>query len=244
MQRSFPAYKEIEEPLLAFIFLNGGLQCSIRSDQSYDPLANYFSLSELDRIKTRNEVFNDGKHGETAWGNRVQWARRQLKKYGYLDSNAARGIWKLSEKGIAQANLISHKFGYFNPEIETEVVAVDIGEIEPAGRVETTTYRVLRDTPLARQLKLLHENKCQLCGKIILLRAGVQYSEAHHIMPLGAPHNGPDIAENIIVLCPNHHVECDYGAINLYIEKITSVPGHRVSEKYVEYHNRVIFKNA
>jgi putative restriction endonuclease len=37
-----------------------------------------------------------------------------------------------------------------------------------------------------------------------------------HIRPLGAPHNGPDVKENIIIcLCPNHHVLFDSGAITL-----------------------------
>ncbi|MCO7068740.1 HNH endonuclease, partial [Vibrio paracholerae] len=37
------------------------------------------------------------------------------------------------------------------------------GTKEPE-REYTTTYRVLRDTNLARKLKLLYNNSCQICG--------------------------------------------------------------------------------
>jgi len=115
----------------------------------------------------------------------------------------------------------------------------------PAGTKEpereyTTTYRVLRDTNLARKLKLLHNNSCQICGLQIQLPNEKLYSEAHHIIPLGTPHNGSDTPENIIVLCPNHHVMCDYGAIELSLKDIKQISNHAVSKKSIEYHNEVI----
>jgi hypothetical protein len=119
-------------------------------------------------------------------------------------------------------------------------LASDIKESEAAERTNTEIYRILRDTPLARKIKLLHKNICQICGDTIQLRDGNLYSEAHHIMPLGTPHNGPDTSDNIIVLCPNHHVQLDYGAITLQKESITSVHGHNISQKYINYHNTVI----
>jgi predicted restriction endonuclease len=60
-------------------------------------------------------------------------------------------------------------------------------------------------------------------------------------MPLGSEHNGPDVAENVIVLCPNHHVMCDYGAFELKSSELRMVNGHNVSEQYIEYHNSVIY---
>jgi len=104
-------------------------------------------------------------------------------------------------------------------------------------RVEIKTYRILRDTKLARQLKLLHQNNCQLCGNTIELSNGDFYSEAHHIKPLGNPHNGPDIAGNIIILCPNHHVQLDYGAFPINLNEINSHPNHVIEEEFINYHN-------
>jgi len=121
-------------------------------------------------------------------------------------------------------------------------IALDI--TEPAGvqRSKIETYRVLRDTALARHIKILHQNKCQVCGSTINLFDGKSYSEAHHIRPLGAPHNGPDIAANIVIVCPNHHVALDYGALPLDKNHLKWIPGHDVGDKYIDYHNSVVLK--
>lgn len=103
------------------------------------------------------------------------------------------------------------------------------------------TYRILRDTKLARQIKLLNHHRCQLCGTSIILTDGKNYSEAHHIRPLGRPHHGPDTPGNIIVLCPNHHVMLDYGVIKLNDSDIEINIGHTISKESIEYHNETIF---
>ena len=119
--------------------------------------------------------------------------------------------------------------------------ASDIELPTSPGRVLTETYRILRDTELARKIKALHKNICQICGDTIELTDGNTYAEAHHIKPLGVPHNGPDVAENIIVLCPNHHVMFDYGAVAMAIQNIRSIQGHVIGNIYVDYHNQEIF---
>lgn len=122
-------------------------------------------------------------------------------------------------------------------------VAVDLssGEETPA-RIEQVTYRVIRDTVLSRQLKLLHRDECQLCGLALAGPNGATYSEAHHIIPLGREHGGPDVAENILVLCPNHHAQFDMGAVRLEVESIRVVPGHDVARGSAEYHNTRIYR--
>lgn len=126
--------------------------------------------------------------------------------------------------------------------VKDSPVAIDIptGKEVP-GRAEQRTYRVLRDTRLARQLKLLHRDRCQLCGETLRISEGRTYSEAHHIIPLGNKHNGPDVPGNIIVLCPNHHALCDMGAIPLHRSDILTVDGHVISDESLEYHNTRIF---
>ena len=109
----------------------------------------------------------------------------------------------------------------------------DLGSDETE-RYKIETYRILRDTELARKLKLLYNNKCQLCGLTIELKNGT-YSEAHHIKPLGKPYNGPDKLENIIVVCPNCHVKLDYGAIK--IEQLKECK-HNISQEYIDLHNQ------
>lgn len=118
-----------------------------------------------------------------------------------------------------------------------------IGDEAPQRRHQET-YRILRDTALARQIKLLHKNKCQICGESIGLASGEFYSEAHHIQPLGDPHKGPDTSENIIVLCPNHHVMLDYGIIPIDPAKINFHPKRKIGANFIAYHNEVILKSA
>ncbi|WP_166870832.1 HNH endonuclease [Salinibacterium sp. ZJ450] len=136
-----------------------------------------------------------------------------------------RGIWGL--RGLAHP---------------TPIGADMSGGNETPGRIQQATYRVLRDTTLARQLKLIHRNACQLCGLALGTAGGATYSEAHHIIPLGAPHNGPDVPGNIIVLCPNDHALCDMGAIILNRHEIRQVDGHEISEESISYHNGQIVR--
>jgi hypothetical protein len=112
---------------------------------------------------------------------------------------------------------------------------------DDVSRKRMTTYRILRDTQLSRQLKQRHHDECQLCGHALPMRGLGTYSEAHHIKPLGKPHNGPDIEGNILVLCPNHHAQCDYGAIRLDLASLKTADGHQVDGEYIDYHNSHIF---
>ncbi len=104
-------------------------------------------------------------------------------------------------------------------------------------RIASTVYRILRDTELAKQLKRDYEFRCQICGHTIELPDGTRYAEAHHIHPLGQPHCGPDCVENLIVLCPNHHAMCDYGATKLVLDDLHVIDGHKINPKFIAYHN-------
>lgn len=127
--------------------------------------------------------------------------------------------------------------------VEKTPIAMDFeertGKQNPE-RKRQETYRILRDTQLARKIKLLCQNQCQFCGEFIELSNGQRYSEAHHIKPLGMPHNGPDIEGNIMVLCPNHHVMMDYGTVSLNILELQNTSPHQIGEEFIEYHNQKI----
>jgi putative restriction endonuclease len=94
------------------------------------------------------------------------------------------------------------------------LVAEPGAEYGPAPRREATTLRIVRDTAVTRRVKLLHDYCCQVCG-IRLHGAAGPYAEAAHIRPLGAPHHGPDVLENVLCLCPNHHVLFDLGSFGV-----------------------------
>lgn len=118
------------------------------------------------------------------------------------------------------------------------LVASDIAT--PPARVEAMVSRIVRDTVLTRQLKALHDHRCQVCGTRLSLAASQGYSEAHHMKPLGRPHNGPDTAENIIVLCPNCHALCDNAALPLSTSALRTAPAHKLGDEFLEYHNVLV----
>jgi hypothetical protein len=123
-------------------------------------------------------------------------------------------------------------------------VAVDT---EPPPRIPVSTYRVLRDTAIARQVKQLHGYRCQIsgCDHMLILPNGSPYAEAHHIKPLGGSHRGPDIESNIICVCPNHHAALDYGAITLDLSSLNTVPEHTIAPEFIRHHNtKVVPRNA
>lgn len=103
-------------------------------------------------------------------------------------------------------------------------------------RVPTIINRIIRDTALAISLKKQSDYSCQICKERIVLRDGSLYAEAHHIKPLGNPYNGPDIKENIIILCPNCHVKCDYKSIPLELENINN-NFQGISTEFIDFHN-------
>lgn len=117
--------------------------------------------------------------------------------------------------------------------------AIGGGNFAPVTK-EFQIYRVIRDTKLCREVKKLHDHNCQICSESLTLPDGRKYAEAHHIIPLGKPHHGPDTAENIIVVCPNHHAMLDYGVIALDPELIVTKKGHTLACSSIDYHNQSI----
>ncbi len=113
-------------------------------------------------------------------------------------------------------------------------------DIAPPERVETITKRIIRDTVLARDIKFKNQYRCQLCPATIELADGSFYAEAHHLKPLGSPHDGPDVAGNIVCVCPNCHAKLDFGAQTFTLSDLTKAEGHLVAPEFIEYHNVTI----
>lgn len=86
-----------------------------------------------------------------------------------------------------------------------------------------TVQRTVRSTAVSRWVKELYDHTCQVCDFQLPTRE-TQYSEGAHIRALGSPSNGSDVVENVLCLCPNHHVLLDYGAI--YISDNLAVYDH------------------
>jgi putative restriction endonuclease len=113
-------------------------------------------------------------------------------------------------------------------------------------RIKGTVLRIVRDTQIAHQVKLLYQHKCQVCNLAVPTKNGF-YSEGAHIKPLGKPHDGDDSLANLICLCPNHHVMFDKGAFSIQddFELIGSVAGklnvlknHKIDTQNLNYHRQ------
>ena len=117
--------------------------------------------------------------------------------------------------------------------------------IIPAPRISIVVSRIVRDTKAATSLKELYGSCCQLC-KITLCVGEYNYCEAHHLRPLGTPHDGPDCWDNMIILCPNHHVLFDYGVPVWHEENKVEVGGeffvletrHTLKAAYIDYYRQ------
>ena len=72
-----------------------------------------------------------------------------------------------------------------------------------------------RDRKKAAALKKHYNNTCIFCEVQLQVAEDRSYSEAAHIRPLGKPHDGPDKMSNMLVLCPNHHIQFDRGVLRL-----------------------------
>jgi len=71
--------------------------------------------------------------------------------------------------------------------------------------------KVKRDLTLANWIKRLYGHRCQVCGFYIEDQDGSPLIHVHHIRPLHKVGRDGDVARNMLVLCPNHHLQLDLG---------------------------------
>jgi putative restriction endonuclease len=125
---------------------------------------------------------------------------------------------------------------------QPDAVTLPEGSHSPKRKM-VTSQRVIRDSRLGREIKKLYNYKCQVCSLEIKTNAGL-YAEAAHIKPVGKPHNGTDRADNLLCLCPNHHLMLDKGVYvigdDLFLigieGKLIKHKDHDISIKNIQYH--------
>lgn len=200
-------------------------------------------------------------HGNQIWGTLYDWCRANRPKAGdqvvvaydageRIDGKPVVHLEMLTSGGLSDPLAVdSDAVDLTPPNQPSEPSADTTGGEEhqppsvpgvPAPRRDQLLRRIVRDTRLSRSLKLLYDHECQLCGETINLPDGRRYSEAHHLRPLGNPHHGFDVANNVVVVCPNHHAMLDLGAIRLDEKAIVTKPGHALATESIAYHNSVI----
>ena len=126
-----------------------------------------------------------------------------------------------------------------------ELVTLSAGTDTPK-RAMATSQRIIRDSKLGKEIKRLYSYKCQVCSIEINTNAG-PYAEAAHIKPVGKPHNGPDRPDNLLCLCPNHHLMLDKGVYMIEDDltligiegSLTKHPDHEISIEHIRYHREM-----
>lgn len=181
---------------------------------------NFFTRTEIIDEELENIIRDVGSIGRTP-AQTLSRVLQELRDEGYLEFNGHGSYTLLNSTSIPKPSDIPENY------------------IVP-NRASTTVHRIIRDTKIVSELKRLYSFCCQICGTRIELPSGY-YCEAHHLKPLGSPHNGPDIKSNIVIVCPNHHVMFDYGAICIDND-LLQLSYHVISEEYIYYHNTEIYK--
>ena len=192
-------------------------------------------------------------------------------KKGFQKTNLEMGlettIPEIHKINMIQAKEISvkkiiEKFGSIESYLEIiapKITHKDISDIIPSSmkkepkRIKSITLRRIRDTKKSIDLKKVYNNKCQICNYSFPDYVESGYSEVHHVWPMAD--NGDDDFDNMLVLCPNHHTEFDYGVIQFsqntqkiedikgkIIGTVSFKKGHKLNKKNIEFHNERVRK--
>lgn len=150
--------------------------------------------------------------------------------------------FRFSQLGWLKVNQEINEIWGLNASIEENIVLDQLAEgnsligklrslneimtgLSPERVVSIASHTIRKDTKLIMLLKRLSGYQCQFpsCKVKIPTRTGRYYIEVAHIAPVKK--GGKSILGNLIVLCPNHHKEFDYGFLKITKQIIKEVDG-------------------
>lgn len=170
--------------------------------------------------------------------------------YRYDGLYRVAGHW--SEIGKSNFRIWRFKLVRLSPHEEAPYVPVanlPVGNKTPKTTTGIAT-RVIRSTAVSQAVKKLYDDYCQVCDTRLEVPGGA-LSEGAHIQALGKPHSGPDVPENVLCLCPNHHALFDDGGIYIgddlkvrdcsgrVIGPLTTSSSHSIGFEYLKYHREL-----
>jgi hypothetical protein len=84
---------------------------------------------------------------------------------------------------------------------------------------------IRNDSQIVSLLKQAANYKCQFpnCNAEIKTITGSNYVEVAHITPVNS--GGQSVLGNLLVLCPNHHKEIDFGELKIYKQTLSMLSG-------------------
>lgn len=151
----------------------------------------------------------------------------------------------------------SYKLNLAYDELESDPAPLKAYGVQVPETKQVVRNIRMRNSFLGIEIKQRYRNICQACRIPVPLYSGQNYAEAHHLWPIGSPHFGPDVAANIIVLCPNHHAMFDRGVVTIKPDTLRVLhivegvfpknarlflgPWHPLNQKYLNYHHHEIF---
>lgn len=105
--------------------------------------------------------------------------------------------------------------------------------VSPVRIKKIVSQTIRSDTELIKTLKELCQFRCQFpgCNVRIPKKDGGYYIEVAHIEPVSQ--GGKSVIGNLLVLCPNHHKEFDYGDLEI-IEQTTDYLCGKLNDKEFE----------
>jgi len=138
-------------------------------------------------------------------GIKLEDYKKLIKLYEFIAGS------EYSEKEIDDNEKEQEEFLTIVKDLQRTQIIKELKEITPQipELVEFRGKQYKRDNKSIVELKILREFKCQICGTSILKKDGSFYVEAAHITE--KKHKGPESPDNILILCPNHHKEFDFG---------------------------------
>jgi hypothetical protein len=166
-------------------------------------LSGYFLRYKVKVIQKIDVTKPNEKFDRLGWvemneNNYAKWfSKTQLDDTVTLDDNldVADSTINVDDSLKCQLQQLSKKMRYVSP-----------------NRIEKLVINTIRkDTRMIKAIKEAAKYKCQFpgCGHQIRKKDGSFYIEVAHISPV--KENGKSILGNLVVLCPNHHKEFDYG---------------------------------
>jgi len=171
-------------------------------------------------------------------------------KYGPVYGYRYDGIYYVKEyrRELGASGFYICRFHLYSENEYEEIIKILDGKINPDSKPpERNDQRrggYKRDYSIPEAIKVIYENKCQICQIILESPTGL-ISVGAHIQGLGDL--GPDIKSNMLCLCPNHHAQFD--AFSFYVEpstfEIKALKGfeekkliinHKIDKKFFLYH--------
>lgn len=200
LQLKYPYYLEIINPLLCFIYENGGDNYTVKAKETYTPLAEYFNLSKKDELRPASEIYKSNR--TTPYWNLLIYRAKYMAAPNLIHATS-RGVWTLTNFGIKTALEFTNKCAINIDQLKYKTIE--------EGKTTSSIATKFERSIIARNICLsTHGYTCTVCKtsmESIYGEIGKNYIHVHHITPLSSIRQTYKInpRTDLIPVCPNCH---------------------------------------